>query len=49
MLSTVLWPFSSSSKSHEFLAMIQQMVSSVFSFSTCLEFVSESNVPPSAG
>ena len=38
---------SSFSESPEFLAMIQQIVSSVSSFSGCLEFVSESNVPPS--
>ena len=37
---------SSFSESPEFLAMIQQMISSA-SFSSCLEFVSESNVPPS--
>ena len=35
-----------SSESPEFLFMIQQMISSA-SFSSCLEFVSESNVPPS--
>ena len=40
---------SSSSESPEFLAMIQQMVSNASSFSGCLEFMSESNIPPSAG
>jgi len=35
------------SESPEFLAKIQQMVSSASSFSVCLEFVSESNVPQS--
>jgi len=38
---------SSSSESLESLTMIQQIVSSA-SFSDCLEFVSESNIPPSA-
>jgi len=38
---------SSFSKSSEFLVKIQQMVSSTSSFSGCLEFVSESNVPSS--
>ena len=40
---------SSFRESLEFLIKIQQMVSSVSSFLGCLEFVSESNVPPSAG
>ena len=40
---------SSLSELLEFLAKIQQMVSSVSSFFNCLEFMSESNVPPSAG
>ena len=35
------------SESSEFLAKIQQIVSSASSFSGCLELVSESNVPPS--
>ena len=37
------------SESPEFLAMIQQLVSSASSFSCSLEFESESNIPPSAG
>ena len=40
---------SSSSESPKFHAMIQQMISNASSFSTCLEFMSESNLPPSAG
>ena len=36
-------------KSPEFLVKIQQMISSTSSFLSCLEFVSESNVLPSAG
>jgi len=39
---------SSCSESPEFLVMIQQMLSNA-SFFGCLEFVSESNVPPSVG
>ena len=34
-----------SSKSSEFLAMIQQVFSSAFSFTGCLEFISESSLP----
>ena len=40
---------SSFRESSEFLAKIQQMVSSASSSFSCLEFVSESNVPSSAG
>ena len=40
---------SSFSESPEFLAKIQQMIPSAFSFSDCLELVFESNVLPSAG
>ena len=40
---------SSFKESPEFLAKIQQMVSSASSSFDCLEFVSESNVPSSAG
>ena len=36
-----------SSESSEFFAMIQHVISNA-SFSGCLEFVSESNIPPSA-
>jgi len=39
---------SSSSESPEFLTVIQQIISNA-SFSGCLEFVSEFNIPPSAG
>jgi len=38
----------SSSESPELFGMIQQMVSSASFFSGCLEFVSESNIPPFA-
>jgi len=37
-----------SSESSEFRAMIQQVISSIF-LTNCLEFVSESNIPPLAG
>ena len=40
---------SSFRESPEFLTKIQQMISSASSFFGCLEFVSESNVPPSMG
>jgi len=40
---------SSSSESPEFLVMIQQIIFNASSFSACLEFVSESNIPPSIG
>ena len=40
---------SSFRESLEFLAKIQQMISSASSFFDCLEFVSESNVPPFVG
>jgi len=40
---------SSFMESSEFLTKIQHMVSSASSFFSCLEFVSESNVPPFAG
>ena len=48
--SFIVIPIDSSfGESPEFLIKIQQMVSSISSFLGCLEFVSESNVPPSAG
>ena len=47
--SFMVVPFESSSSAlPEFFAMIQQLVFSAF-LSSCLEFVSESNMPPSAG
>ena len=39
----------SSSESSEFLAMIQQMISDVFSFTGCLEFVPKSSISPLEG
>jgi len=39
----------SSSESSEFCAIIQQVISSVSSFTGCLEFVSESSITPLAG
>ena len=35
----------SSSESSEFLVMIQHVISGVFSFTGCLEFVSKSSIP----